>query len=93
VLAYVNSLSPGETADRGTRLEQLMKESITLGRLDPPSTPKRHKEIELMTSSLDPKQKLRIDDLGNRVIMLADVAGRVSLMKRDLADLMRSLAR
>jgi len=93
VLAYLNSLPPGETPDRGTRLEQLIKEWTTLGRLDPPSSPKRQKEVDLMTSSLDPRQKLRIDDLGNRMIMLADVAGRVSLMKRDLADLMRSLAR
>ena len=44
-----------------------------------------------MTSSLNPKQKLRIDDFTNRAMMLADVAGRVSLMKRDLEELMRAL--
>jgi hypothetical protein len=93
VLAYLNSVPPGETADRGTRLEQLMKEWTALGRLDPPKTSRREKEIDLMTSSLDPRRKLRIDDLGNRVIMLADVGARVSLMKRDLAELMRSLTR
>jgi hypothetical protein len=44
-----------------------------------------------MTASLDPKQKLRIDDLTNRAMMLADLEGRVSLMKRDLAELMRAV--
>jgi histone H3/H4 len=47
--------------------------------------------VDLTTSSLNPRQKLRIDDLTNRAMMLADVAGRVSLMKRDLAELMRAL--
>lgn len=91
VLAYLNSVPPGEAPDRGTRLQQLMREWVALGRLDPPDTPKGQKEIDLMTASLDPKQKLRIDDLTNRAMMLADVAGRVSLMKRDLAELMRAV--
>lgn len=93
VLAYLNSVPPGETIDRGTRLQQLMLEWARLGRLDPPDTPKRQKEVDLMAASGDKKQKLRIDDLANRAIMLADVAGRVALMKRDLAELMRSLGR
>jgi hypothetical protein len=91
VLAYLNSVPPGESPDRGTRLEQLIHEWIALGRLDPVNTPKGQKEVDLMTSSLSPKQKLRIDDLTNRAMMLADLAGRVSLMKRDLAELMRAL--
>lgn len=91
VLAYLNSVPPGESPDRGTRLEQLIHEWIALGRLDPVHTPKGQKEVDLMTSSLNPKQRLRIDDLTNRAMMLADLAGRVSLMKRDLAELMRTL--
>jgi hypothetical protein len=91
VLAYLNSIPPGETADQGTRLQQLMKEWASRGRLDPPGSPKRGKEIDLMTASLDPKQKVRIDDLTNRTMMLADVAGVLGLMKRDLAELMRTL--
>ena len=93
VLAYLNRVPPGENQERGTRLEQLMHEWTMLGRLDPPTTPKGKKEVDLMTSSQNARLKLRIDDLGNRAIMLADVAGRVSLMKRDLAELMRSLGR
>lgn len=91
VLAYLNSIPPGETKDKGTRLQQLMKEWAARGRIDAPDSPKRGKEVDLMTSSLDPKQKLRIDDLTNRIIMLGDVGGIVELMKRDLAELMRTL--
>jgi hypothetical protein len=91
VLAYLNSVPPGETPERGSRLEQLKREWIAFGRLDPLDTPKGQKEVDLMTSSLDPKQKLKIDDLTNRVTMLTDVAGRASLMKRDLGELMRAL--
>jgi hypothetical protein len=91
VLIYVNSVPPGEAPDQGTRLQQLMRDWVALGRLDPPETSKGQKEIILMTASLDPKQKLSIDDLTNRALMLADVAGRVSLMKRDLAELLRAV--
>ena len=91
VLTYLNSVPPGEGPERRTRLQQLLHEWLALGRLDPLDTPKGQKEVDLMTSSLNPKQKLRIDNLTNRAMMLADVAGRVSLMKRDLAELMRVL--
>jgi hypothetical protein len=33
---------------------------------------------------------LELGDLSNRIVMLVDVSGRVSLMKRDLAAIMRS---
>ena len=91
VLTYLNSLPPREAEERGTRLQQLLHEWLALGRLDPLDTPKGQKEVDLLTSSLNPKQKLRIENLTNRAMMLADVAGRVSLMKRDLAELMRAL--
>ena len=39
---------------------------------------------------MDTKVKISIDDLTDRIAMLTDVSGRVSLMKRDLALIMRS---
>jgi hypothetical protein len=47
--------------------------------------------VDLLT--LIPSVQLPIDDLTNRAIMLADVAGQVSLTERDLAELMRALRR
>ena len=79
VLIYLNSVPPGEAPERGTRLQQLLHEWLALGRLDPLNTPKGQKEVDLMNSSLNPKQKLRIENLTNRAMMLADVAGRVFL--------------
>lgn len=91
VLAYLNSVAPGASPGRGSRLHALIREWIALGRLDQPETPKGQKKIDLVTASLNPKQKLRIDDLTDRAMMLADVEGNVSLMKRDLAELMRAV--
>jgi hypothetical protein len=44
-----------------------------------------------MTTSENPKVKVSITDLSDRIAMLNDVSGRAALMKRDLALLMRSL--
>jgi len=90
VLAYLNSVAPGAPPDRGTRMQALIREWVELGRLDPVETPKGQKKIDLVTASLDPRKKLRIDDLTDRGMMLADVEGNVQLMKRDLAELMRA---
>ncbi len=90
VLLYLDSVPPTEDASRGTRLEQLKAEWVRAGRLDPTDDPKRHSKITALTSSENRDVKVSIDDLTDRVAMLSDVAGRVSLIKRDLATLMRT---
>ena len=47
-------------------------------------------QVAALTSSSNPKVRISINDLSNRIGMLMDVSGRVSLMKRDLAAIMRS---
>jgi hypothetical protein len=91
VLDYLRSVAPGQGPDGGSRLDQLMAEWRTAGRLGPPGAAKTDQQITRLTSSLDNKTKLSIDDLSDRMAMLGDVTGRVALMKRDLSDLMRSL--
>lgn len=83
VLKYLESMPPGEEAAHGTRLEQLKQSWIKTGRLDPSAA-----STTAATSSDNPDVKVSIDDLSNRIAMLGDVAGRVSLMKRDLSVLM-----
>lgn len=90
VLQYLESVPPGEDASRGTRLEQLKQSWIQLGRLDSSDPSKQQQSIAAATSSQKPDVKVRIDDLTNRIAMLGDVQGRVSLMKRDLSVLMSS---
>jgi hypothetical protein len=91
VWAYLRSVPPGEGLPSESRLDQLMAEWRQVGRLGPPGTPKTDQKVLLLTSSMDHKAKLSIGDMSDRVAMLADVSGKVSLLKRDLADLMRSV--
>ena len=90
VLRYLQSAPPAEDAARGTRLDQLMAEWTRDGRLDPPSSAKRDQKIATLTTSMSKTVKLSIGDLVDRSAMLGDVSGRVSLMKRDMAAMMRS---
>ncbi len=91
VLEYLRSVPPGEGIDSGSRLDQLMAEWRQVGRLGLPGSAETDQKITRLTSSLDDKTKLSIDDLSDRMAMLADVSGRVALMKRDLAVLMLSV--
>ena len=90
VLQYLGSAPPGKAAERGTRLEQLKAEWGASGRLDSSGTEKEQKKITVLTASAEKDVKISIDDLTDRIAMLGDVSGRISLMKRDLALLMRS---
>ena len=91
VLDYLRSAPPGENQASGSRLEQLMAEWQQFGRVGPPGSAKADKKIGRLTSSMDDKTKLSIDDISDRFAMLADVSGRVALMKRDLGGLMLSV--
>lgn len=90
VLRYLQSVPPGQDPDRGTRLEQLKAEWVETGRLDGSGSGKESHTIATASTSRDPSVKVTINDLTNRIAMLGDVSGRVSLMKRDLAMIMRS---
>jgi hypothetical protein len=89
ILDYLRAVPAGQDEARGTRLEQLKAQWVAAGRLDP-SGSKRQQEIAAVTSSATPTVKVSIQDLTTRIAMLVDVAGRVSLLKRDLSTLMFS---
>ncbi len=91
VLEYLHSIPPGEGVESGSRLDQLMAEWRQVGRMGPSGSATTDQKVTRLTSSLDDKTKLSIDDLSDRIAMLADVTGRVGLMKRDLAELMLSV--
>lgn len=87
VLEYLQSVPQGEDPGRGTRLEQLRKDWEDAGRLPLNNASQRTKKIEALVSSGEPNLRVSIDDLTDRLAMLADVRSRVSLIKRDLASL------
>ena len=89
VLAYLKSIPAGKDPQRGTRLEQMKQRWIAASRLNAGTADaKSQKKLTAATVSEDPEVKLSIEDLTNRIAMLGDVQGRVSLIKRDLAMLM-----
>lgn len=89
VLDYLGS-TPAGGQTRGTRLEQLLEQWTTAGRLEAADSAKRQRKITQLTTSMDSNVKITIEDLTDRIAMLTDVGGRVALMKRDLADLLRA---
>ena len=91
VLAYLNSFPEGQPQSAGTRLEQLRREWQRTGRLGPEGSAQADKKLAVLTAGANAGPKMSISDLIDRGYMLEDVAGTVSLMKRDLATLMRGL--
>ena len=91
VLQYLRSVPPGEGPDSGSRIDQLMVEWRQAGRLGSPDSATTEQQIARLTSSMNDNTKLSIDDISDRTAMLADVTGRVGLMKRDLAELLLSV--
>lgn len=90
VLQYLQTVPGNEDPSRGTRIEQLKALWIQSGRLEGPDTATRQRQIAALTSSSNPSVNVSIRDLLDRIAMLVDVSGRVSLMKRDLAVIRRS---
>src|SRR5262249_1405692 len=88
VLEYLYHTPAGQGVESGSRLDQLIHEWRQAGRIAPIGSSKTNQQIVRLTSSLNDKAKLSIDDISDRIAMLLDVTGRVGLMKRDLAGLM-----
>lgn len=90
VLRYLKSVPPSEDPMQGTRLDQLKAEWVRSGKLNAVDSLKGQQKIAAVTTSMSPNVKLSIGDLTDRSAMLGDVGGRVALLKRDMASLMRS---
>ena len=87
VLAYLKSVPAEEDPSRGTRLDQLIQVWDQAGRLSSKDPALHKKQLLALTSSGNGDLKLSISDLTDRIAMLGDVRGRVSLMNRDLASI------
>lgn len=76
-----------EDPSRGTRLQQLVSQWKDTGRLNSSNSADRDQKIEVLTTRSNSAVRVSIGDLTDRIAMLGDVRGRVSLIKRDLAQL------
>lgn len=88
IWAYLNSVPPG-AASQASRKEQMVAGAA--GRIAPPDSPQWKRRIALLTSTNAADKDLNIELMNERAAMLADVGDQVSLMKHDLADLLRGL--
>jgi hypothetical protein len=91
VLTYLHSVPPGESPTNGSRLDQLMEGWTVDGRIGAPGSKNSEQQVARLTSGTGDNVRVSIDDLSDRMAMLSDVAGEVTLMKRDLADLLLSV--
>jgi hypothetical protein len=92
VWTYLNSVPTDKTASGVTRRQQLMNKWQKEGKVDQDGLLKS--ELKLKAQGLLGKQppKLTISELDDVQAMLLDITASVSLMKRDLSDILRSLA-
>ena len=89
VWAYLNAVPPSQPT-KGTRKEQLIAKWRSEGRVAQ-SPSKSKNNVEALTGNISQSRRLSISDLDDRVAMLQDIRARVSLMKRELSEILRSL--
>ncbi|MGC2194067.1 MAG: hypothetical protein WA628_05285 [Terriglobales bacterium] len=90
IWAYLSSVPPG-AASQVSRKEQMLAGWVAAGRIAPPDSPQWKRRIALLTSTNAADKDLNIELMNERAAMLADVGDQVSLMKHDLAELLRGL--
>ena len=91
VWSYLNSVSPGDSG-RVTRRDQLIAKWRKEGKVGPDNSIKSQRKVEALSGTSSQTVKLGISELDDRVAMLMDVRARVSLMKRQLSEIMRSVS-
>jgi hypothetical protein len=90
IWAYLNSVPLGATS-QASRKDQMLAGWVAAGRIAAPDSPQWQRRIALLTSTNAADKDLNIELMNERAAMLADVGDQVSLMKHDLADLLRGL--
>ena len=89
VWTYLDS-APSQLAKR-TRREQLIAKWRQESKIGPENSLKSDQRVEALSGKIWQARKLSLSELDDRVAMLLDVRARVSLMKRELAEILRSL--
>jgi hypothetical protein len=87
IWAYLNSAPPGG-ASQASRRERIMAAWLGAGRFGPLDSPQGKTRVALLIDTNAANKKLSIDLLSERSAMLADVRDEISLMKRELHDLL-----
>jgi len=91
VMSYLQASAKTDLPNTDSRLAQLKASWIDAGEISGSGDPKSSHVLDKLATSGHQDVKLTISDLTDRIGMLGDVAGRISLMKRDMAALMRAI--
>jgi hypothetical protein len=91
VMSYLQLSARADGTSNESRLAQLKATWIDAGEISGAGDKNSLRKLDKVTTSGHQDLKLTISDLTDRIGMLGDVAGRISLMKRDMAALMRAI--
>jgi len=91
VMSYLQLSARADGASNESRLAQLKATWIDAGEISEAGDKNSLRKLDKVATSGHQDLKLTISDLTDRIGMLGDVAGRISLMKRDMAVLMRAI--
>ena len=92
VWTYLNTTPATDPRVHVPWKSELIAEWIQLGRIGPPDAPASQPKLDKLTSRIADQKRLSIDLLTDRSAMLLDLRSRLSLMNRDLRDLMKSVS-
>lgn len=92
VWTYLNTAPATDPRVHVPWTDELIAEWTRLGRIGPPNSPESQQKLNQLASRIADQRPLSINLLTDRSTMLADLRSRVSLMNRDLRDLMKSIS-
>jgi hypothetical protein len=92
VWTYLNTAPATDPRIHVPWKDDLIAEWVRLGRIGPPNAPASQQKIDKLASRIADQKRLSLDELTDRSAMLTDLRSRVSLMSRDLRDLLKAIS-
>lgn len=92
IWAYLNAPAPSNSGVQVSRRQSLIDEWVRTKKIGLPGAPGSEKEIGLLTSKISEHKPMSVHLLRDRSIMLLDLGARVSMMSRDLSNLLNAIA-
>jgi hypothetical protein len=90
VWTYLNTAPADDPRVHVPWKENLISDWVRLGRIGPPQAPASQTKLDELSSRIADQKRLSVDVLADRSAMLLDLRSRLSLMNRDLGDLMNA---
>jgi len=92
VWTYLNTAPVNDARVHVPWKDNLISEWVRLGRIGPPEAPASQAKLDQLSSRIADQKRLSVDVLTDRSAMLMDLRSRLSLMNRDLRDLMKAIS-